>query len=242
MGNLLSTAGTAAADMFQCFLIDFLVFARHYSMNPDPSEEIKTSIAAIDAEIAELYRKRRNLELVLEEMHQSFNPTPIVQDLSRFKGPFDWTKSVEAVANERWGITEFRSNQLDIINAAMLNQDQIVIMPTGGGKSLCFQIPALLKNGITIVVSPLISLISDQVFCLENMGIRAAFLSSSIKHEALKRVVEEIMDHLSSKPIPNPIKLLYVTPERVCTMKLTKRSLRANASFPNSRSFTRLIN
>ena len=73
----------------------------------------------------------------------------------------------------------FRGSQREIINATMLNRDVLVLMPTGGGKSLCYQLSALMVPGVTIVISPLVSLIKDQVSQLQAMSINAASLSSS---------------------------------------------------------------
>jgi ATP-dependent DNA helicase RecQ len=110
-----------------------------------------------------------------------------------------------------FGYDRFRVGQRQIIEEALSNRDLLIIMPTGGGKSLCFQLPALLKPGLMMVVSPLISLMQDQVDALRDNGIGATFLNSSITFEQLRTRENEI---LSGK-----IKLLYLAPERLVSEK-----------------------
>jgi len=106
-----------------------------------------------------------------------------------------------------WRYSTFRPNQRRIVVAALLGRDCLAVLPTGGGKSLCFQVPALLLPGVTIVVSPLISLMQDQVAALRARGLPAAYLSSTQKpavQNAVRRAVAA-----------GKIKLLYVAPERL---------------------------
>ncbi|ORD94365.1 HUS2 [Enterospora canceri] len=105
-----------------------------------------------------------------------------------------------------FSLDEFRQNQEEIIEESLQNKDLFVLMPTGGGKSLCYQLPALIKDGITLVISPLLSLIQDQITGLLNKNIPAAALNSNCtpsERELIIRTVEK----------SNVIKLLYVTPE-----------------------------
>lgn len=106
-----------------------------------------------------------------------------------------------------YGYTEFRPMQLDIIMRALEGKDSLVLMPTGGGKSICYQLPALLREGVTIVVSPLISLMADQVASLQANGIPAAAINST-NDESINR---EIMDNAAH----GRIRLLYLSPERM---------------------------
>ncbi len=106
---------------------------------------------------------------------------------------------------EVFGYDEFRENQLDIINSTLNKEDAIVVMPTGSGKSLCYQIPSLIFDGLTVVVSPLISLMKDQVEQLREVGIKAVFLNSSLTYEAYEENIQTIRNNSS--------RLLYVAPE-----------------------------
>ena len=93
-----------------------------------------------------------------------------------------------------FGYDFFRPGQEEIVNAILAGRDALAVMPTGAGKSLCYQVPALLLPGITLVISPLISLMQDQVKALNNAGIRAAFINSSLSeaqiHKALTLAAE----------------------------------------------------
>jgi ATP-dependent DNA helicase RecQ len=106
-----------------------------------------------------------------------------------------------------FGYDTFREGQQEIVQAAMNDRDVLVLIPTGGGKSLCFQLPALLKPGLTIVVSPLIALMQDQVQLLHDNGIPATYLNSTLSGNEAR---ERTRDVLAGK-----IKLLYVAPERL---------------------------
>lgn len=103
-----------------------------------------------------------------------------------------------------FGYNEFRSNQKEIVSAILERKDVVAILPTGAGKSICYQLPALLLPGLTIVISPLISLMQDQVISLSKNGLPAAFLNSSLPYSEIQAVLEDLSLY----------KLLYVAPER----------------------------
>lgn len=115
--------------------------------------------------------------------------------------------SLEEALKHFFGYDTFRPGQQQIVEEALQNRDLLIIMPTGGGKSLCFQLPALLKPGLTVVVSPLIALMQDQVDALQDNGIGATFLNSSLRVEDVRSREAAILD--------GKIKLLYVAPERL---------------------------
>ncbi|RCJ35046.1 ATP-dependent DNA helicase RecQ [Nostoc punctiforme NIES-2108] len=114
---------------------------------------------------------------------------------------------LEQALKYHFGYDQFRPGQRQIIEDALQNRDLMVVMPTGGGKSLCFQLPALLKNGLTVVVSPLIALMQDQVEALRNNNINATFLNSSLNAYKVRSREEAILT--------GKVKLLYVAPERL---------------------------
>ncbi|XP_068954762.1 recQ-like DNA helicase BLM isoform X1 [Petaurus breviceps papuanus] len=129
----------------------------------------------------------------------------------RFKSlDFPHSKEMMKIFHKKFGLHHFRTNQLEAINAVLLGEDCFVLMPTGGGKSLCYQLPACVSPGVTIVISPLRSLIVDQVQKLTSLDIPATYLTG----DKTDSEAANIYLQLSKKdPI---IKLLYVTPEKVC--------------------------
>ncbi|SHG22596.1 ATP-dependent DNA helicase RecQ [Flavobacterium segetis] len=115
------------------------------------------------------------------------------------------TAILHSTLKENFGFEKFRPNQEEIINCILSGQDTLAIMPTGGGKSICFQLPALLFEGITIVISPLIALMKDQVDSLKANGIEACFINSSQTENERQFYIESLKS--------NKIKLVYVAPE-----------------------------
>ncbi len=111
-----------------------------------------------------------------------------------------------------FGYDEFRPLQKDIITSVLKGRDTLAVMPTGGGKSLCYQLPALILKGITVVVSPLISLMQDQVSSLKTTGIQSAFLNSTLSWEDYRKATDEIKS--------GQIKIVYVSPEGLATSKI----------------------
>jgi ATP-dependent DNA helicase RecQ len=115
--------------------------------------------------------------------------------------------NLEQALKYHFGYDNFRPGQRQVIEDALQNRDLMVVMPTGGGKSLCFQLPALMKQGLTIVVSPLIALMQDQVEALRNNNISATFLNSSLNAYQVRSREEAILN--------GRVRLLYVAPERL---------------------------
>lgn len=134
-------------------------------------------------------------------------------DLNWSVKTFAWSEKVEKAREDIFKIRKFRPLQLECINATMAGRDCILIMPTGGGKSLCFQLPAVISKGITLVISPLISLMEDQLMALNELEIESTFLNSNCSREEVNTVHSAMVDKTSG------LKLLYVTPEKIAKSK-----------------------
>src|SRR5215831_2128851 len=121
----------------------------------------------------------------------------------------------ESVLRDVFGFDCFRGEQRAIIEHVAAGADAVVLMPTGGGKSLCYQIPALLRPGVGIVVSPLIALMEDQVSALRDAGVHAAFLNSTLTRAEQQRVIADLEQ--------GSLELLYVAPERLMQEQTLER-------------------
>lgn len=113
----------------------------------------------------------------------------------------------QEILEATFGYSEFRLNQSDIIESLLNGHDTFALMPTGGGKSLCYQIPALIREGVGIVISPLIALMEDQVNALQQLGIKAAYLNSTLDSFSAREVEQRLLDQ--------QLDLLYISPERL---------------------------
>lgn len=121
----------------------------------------------------------------------------------------DCIPAARNILSSVFGYPAFRGQQADIISHLVNGNDCLVLMPTGGGKSLCYQIPALMREGVAIVVSPLIALMQNQVAALHEVGVHAAVLNSALSHEEAQRVEQKLLGC--------EYDLLYIAPERLLT-------------------------
>ncbi len=117
------------------------------------------------------------------------------------------TKTAQELLSNLFGYTEFRHQQAEVVDTIVNGGDALVLMPTGGGKSLCYQIPALIRDGVGIIISPLIALMQDQVDAIRALGIRGAFINSSQDFQT-RRAIEQSL-------LQGELDLLYVAPERL---------------------------
>ncbi|KAH9320595.1 hypothetical protein KI387_015234, partial [Taxus chinensis] len=166
-----------------------------------------------------LYQQKSYLQSLLESCKVSTASGGNANDASasgfveNWTGSFEWDQQVDDVRLNVFGIPTYRINQREIINAVMSGKDVIVIMAAGGGKSLCYQLPALLRSGTSLVVSPLLSLIQDQVMGLVALGIRASMLTSTTSKEEEKSIYKAL------EKGEGELRVLYVTPEKISKSK-----------------------
>ena len=116
-------------------------------------------------------------------------------------------EKLRRLLKETFGYSSFRFEQLNIINSVLDGSDTLAIMPTGGGKSLCYQIPALFLPGVTLVISPLISLMKDQVMNLAEYGVQSEFLNSSLSYKESQKIKSRILN--------GEVKIVYISPEGI---------------------------
>ncbi|XP_076578234.1 ATP-dependent DNA helicase Q1 isoform X2 [Chaetodon auriga] len=180
---------------------------------------------------AELTARKNALLLQLEEAVDAAQPSssstssssksylacPVMsrQEMQRYDNTdFPWSKEVEKHLKDSFHLSKFRPLQLRVINLTLSGRDLFLVMPTGRGKSLCFQLPAVCSKGFTLVVTPLVSLMEDQIMYLKSINVPAAMLNASNSKEHTKTVMAGMTDPKA------PFKLVYVTPEKIAKSKL----------------------
>lgn len=195
-------------------------------------QELNDEIEALDEQIKDLQAVRQRVVAErnkLASKSKSFNGQvsqasgsnnsvsgSIAQEFTDyFSKRFSWTPHLLSRAQKVWKIREFRSVQEAVCNAALDARDVVCVMPTGGGKSLCYQLPAVLSKGLTIVVSPLISLSMDQMWHLREVGVACEMLY----HAATREEGTDILRRIKSEDSRDDIKVLFVTPERIAKSK-----------------------
>jgi len=132
------------------------------------------------------------------------------------------SKETRAVLLKYWGYNGFRPKQEDIVDAAVAGHDSLALLPTGGGKSICFQVPGMCLDGITLVVTPLIALMKDQVLHLKRIGIPAAAIYSGMHFNELELVYNQ--------SVFGKLKFLYISPERLITERFIEAVRRMKVS------------
>lgn len=170
--------------------------------------KVNSSIKDLSDQLKYFRNKKKELETLISALDQTLNQSFEDQQT------FPWTKEAKDRLVNIFRLENFRGYQETVINCTLSKKDCIYVAATGSGKSLVFQLPALIDPGITLVVSPLLSLMEDQVTQLEELGIPAIVLNSTTTKEQARRASSAMLD-------PNdPLRLIYVTPERLAKSKL----------------------
>ncbi|CAK9797104.1 ATP-dependent DNA helicase Q1 [Anthophora quadrimaculata] len=187
------------------------------TIKDDEHQDIeKDEIAAINYELKQIENEIQKLEdrkKILTQRKEKLQDDALLKKslaVSRRdwnKEDFSWSGDLRKALKDVFKIINLRELQLPTMNAIMSNEDVILVMPTGGGKSLCYQLPAVISKGITIVVSPLVSLMEDQLHGLHRNNVKAMMLSAKCNKENVKTVMNALVDKKSD------LKLIYVTPE-----------------------------
>ncbi|RUP47746.1 hypothetical protein BC936DRAFT_145380 [Jimgerdemannia flammicorona] len=203
-------------------------------------DKLDAELIDIDAQITALYDRRDYLSAKRDDLLSSLDASsnaasnrdesPLEEDPQQdySREDFPWSQKLRELAKKHFSISRFRNLQLLIMNAAKEGKrDIFVIMPTGGGKSLCYQLPALLDPGVTLVISPLVSLIRDQVYHLQEAGVGVGMIVGATSKEDANHVMDSMVGPAKAKKRAgasaeseeNPIKLVYVTPEKIAKSK-----------------------
>ncbi|GMT04947.1 hypothetical protein PENTCL1PPCAC_27121 [Pristionchus entomophagus] len=178
--------------------------------------EVDTEIAAIDAQIGELRRRKQGLIKKKEGLQGQIAASSVDYRIAEERWDRDgleWSGRVQAALQQTFHLQHFRPLQRAAINAVMSGEDVVVIMSTGSGKSLCYQLPAVVSGGFALIVSPLLSLVEDQLHQLKKLNVYAAALNQATEKEEAKTIDTAILDAKS------PLRLLYVTPEKLAKSK-----------------------
>lgn len=187
-------------------------------------EEIEGCLVSLQEKIDQLVEEKQTLEdrkkliqVQLQSLDDAQTSAEIatLQSIDWENGHFPWTDQLNATLNSTFSLNSFRPLQLSCMNAVLSKKDVILIMPTGGGKSLCYQLPAVICSGFTLVISPLVSLMEDQLMAVKRNGIPSHMLNAS----STRQQVTEVYSNMIDKNDQAGLKLVYVTPEKVAKSK-----------------------
>ena len=186
-------------------------------------EQVTAQLNSIQEEIDQLLGQQETLQqrkmLLISQLDElarglARHYNELQQDCGKFETEtFVWSSQVQHVLENSFKLKKFRPMQLSCVNATLAKYDVILVMPTGGGKSLCYQLPALIDEGFSLVISPLVSLMQDQMMSLDQLGI----VSRTLNAHSSKEDVKSVHSMMISKP--STLKLLFVTPEKLAKSK-----------------------
>ncbi|XP_075863726.1 ATP-dependent DNA helicase Q1 isoform X1 [Microcebus murinus] len=188
-------------------------------------DSVNNELHAVEIQIQELQERQQELiqkrTVLTKKIQQCFEGSDAGASDNCDSSPaawnkedFPWSGKVKNVLQNVFKLQKFRLLQLETINATMAGKEVFLVMPTGGGKSLCYQLPAVCSDGFTLVICPLISLMEDQLMVLKQLGISATMLNASSSKEHVKWVHAEMVNKNSE------LKLIYVTPEKIAKSKM----------------------
>ncbi len=195
----------------------------------DISEELlaaQSELSDVERKLEPLIKRRRVLLQLTRELEEKLKHCQSSSSKSANETAVDWsgksflwTDNIEKCLKNVFHFDEFRTLQRETINATLSGKDCLLIMPTGAGKSICFQLPAILFDGFSLVISPLVSLIQDQIIGLKKFGVSASVLKAKTRKQETKEVYAQMT---SKKP---SMKMLYLTPEKVAKSKTLMNKL-----------------
>ncbi|GLI58828.1 hypothetical protein VaNZ11_000592 [Volvox africanus] len=174
-------------------------------------EDIEEELSEVKSQIEFLIQQQDQLRARRDQILRQIDQERRAPKADWCQENFPWSGKLTQTLHDVFGLREFRPLQREVINATLQGRDVLCLLPSGGGKSLCYQLPALVSSGLTLVVSPLLSLIQDQVLSLRALGIDGACLTSLSSKEDVAAVYGK-MDR-------GELKLLYVTPEKIVSSK-----------------------
>ncbi|XP_029016245.1 ATP-dependent DNA helicase Q1 [Betta splendens] len=195
-------------------------------------DSVDSELELIELQIAELLQKQAELtsrkNALLQQLEEACDAAPSSsshsataapvmnkQEMQRYDGTdFPWYKELERHLKDTFHLSKFRPLQLRAMNLSMSSKDLFLVMPTGRGKSLCYQLPAVCSKGFTLVITPLVSLMEDQIMYLNSVNVPGVMLNASSSKEHSKTVMAGLTD------VKAPFKLVYVTPEKIAKSKL----------------------
>ncbi|KAJ7650971.1 P-loop containing nucleoside triphosphate hydrolase protein [Roridomyces roridus] len=185
---------------------------------------LNREIAGLDVEINNIQKDICQMKdlLLLRQEHKQKLIEQVGGGIDYTESDFEWSGELKTQLKTVFNIDDFRLCQEGACNANMDGRDIVCIMPTGGGKSLTYQLPALLNSGCTLVVSPLISLIADQIMHLQEAGIEAVKLTGSTSKTEARAINDRLIAMANSRRDrqERDIKLCYVTPEKIAKSKM----------------------
>ena len=181
-------------------------------------DEVEAELTCVEQQLEEILQRQQLLlerkQMLRAQLESHQNSVDLLVPANDWEtGEFPWSEKVQETLSSVFKISSFRPLQASCVNATLSLRDVILIMPTGGGKSLCYQLPALLNPGITLVVSPLVSLMEDQLMSVKSLEINASLLNASSSRTEATQVQNAMTDKQSG------LKLLYVTPEKIAKSK-----------------------